>query len=174
MVMKSLIVSDIHGNYDNFKKAIDENSFDKLIVLGDLFNYGFYSSDLKDNNIINLLQTYKDKLILIRGNCDKYINYEKTNLYAHDLITILFNHHEVTLTHGDRYSKGFLPSYHGDIFIQGHTHIPLLSKERNIIYVNPGSVGNPRGESSASYVIFEDDKITIKTIGNKIIKEMKI
>lgn len=172
--MKILIVSDVHSNYDNLKKVIKENSFDKLIVLGDLFNYGFYSNDLKDNNIINLLQTYKDKLILIRGNCDYYINYEELGLFAHDLITIPLNNHNVTLTHGNKYSKGFLPEYHGDIFMQGHTHVPMLLKENDIIYLNPGSIGKPRGGSSKSYTIFDDDKITIKTMDNDIIKEMKV
>lgn len=174
MILKVLIISDIHGNVDILKKILDENDFDKLIVLGDLFNYGFFSNDLKNNKIINLLQKNKDKLILIRGNCDYYINYEDVGLFAHDLITIPLNGHNVTLTHGNRYSKGFLPDYHGDIFMQGHTHVSLLTKENNIVYLNPGSISKPRGGSSASYATFNDDVITLKTIDHKTIKEMKV
>lgn len=165
-------MSDIHGDYNRIKKIISEISFDKLIILGDLFNYGFYSNDLKNNDIINLLQKCKDKLILIRGNCDYY--YEELGLCAHDLITIPLNNHNVTLTHGNRYSKGFLPEYHGDIFMQGHTHVPTLLKENNIVYVNPGSIGKTRNGSCASYAIFDDEKMIIKTLDDKIIKEMKI
>ncbi len=80
----------------------------------------------------------------------------------------------VTFTHGNRYSKGFLPEYHGDIFISGHTHIPVLTKERGVIYVNPGSIGRPRGGSTKSYLIFENNKIIIKDINNKVQKEMII
>lgn len=172
--MKILILSDIHGDYETLEKIIENESFDKLIILGDLFNYGFISSDLKNNKIINLLQRNKHNLILIRGNCDNYIDYENLGLFAHDIITIPLNNHNVTLTHGNRYSKGFLPDYHGDMFISGHTHIPMLLKEQGIIYINPGSIGKPRGGSSKSYAVFHDNKIEIKTIYKEITKEMEV
>mgnify|MGYP005804222355 FL=1 len=171
--MKILIMSDIHGNYKSLNNVLKNESFDKLIILGDLFSYGFnYNKD--ENNILKLLSNYKDAIILIRGNCDENINYEEFGLFAHDVISLHLNNHVVTLTHGNIYSKGFLPSYHGDIFVSGHTHVPMLLKEQGIIYLNPGSIGKPRGGLDKSYAIFEDNKIEIKTIEGKIIKEMKI
>lgn len=168
--LKLLILSDIHGDHETLYKVIKKEDFDKLIVLGDLFNYGEKVND----KIINLLQKNKNKLILIKGNCDNYIEYEKLGLFAHDIFTYSSNNHMVTFTHGNRYSKGFLPEYHGDIFISGHTHIPVLTKERGVIYVNPGSIGRPRGGSTKSYLIFENNKIIIKDINNKVQKEMII
>ena len=172
--MKILIISDIHSDYKSLDLVTKKETFDKLIILGDLFSYSFHSNNLKDNSIIKLLQRYKDKLILIKGNCDYYLDYEKLNLFAHDIITLTLNNHIVTFTHGHLYNKGFLPSYHGDIFISGHTHIPLLIKEKNIIYANPGSIGMPRGISKKSYIIFDDNKIAIKDLDNNIQKEMTI
>lgn len=171
--MKTLIISDVHGDYKTLDLIIKKESFDKLIVLGDLFNYWFKLDKINDNKIIKTLQTNKDKLILIKGNCDKCINYEELGLYAHEIITITLNRHSVTLTHGDKYSKGFLPSFHGKIFISGHTHVPMLLKEYEIIYANPGSVGLPRGGSYKTYMVFEDNKIIIKTTNDIIIKEME-
>lgn len=172
--MVALIISDVHGDYDSLYKITENEHFDKLIILGDLFSYGFNQKDLKNNKIINLLQDYSKNLILIRGNCDKYINYEALNLFAHDVITIPINNHNVTLTHGDRYSRGFLPSYHGDIFMSGHTHVPMLQKYNEIIYVNPGSIGHPRGGSGKTYAVFNNNKITIKLISGETIREMKV
>lgn len=172
--MKILILSDIHGDYKTLYTILQNEEFDKLIILGDLFNYGFISNDLNNNEIIKLLQRNKHNLILMRGNCDNYINYESMGLFAHDVITLHLNKHLVTLTHGNRYSKGFLPDYHGNIFISGHTHVPMLLKEQEIIYVNPGSIGSPRGGSLKSYAIFNDNKIEIKTINKEIIKEMDV
>lgn len=169
--MKILILSDIHGDYDSFNKVINSETFDKLIILGDLFSYSYNN---EEEPIIKLLQKLKNKLILIRGNCDILINYEKLNLQAHDIITIPLNNNLVTLTHGNRYCKGFLPEYHGNIFMNGHTHIPILIKENNIIYCNPGSIGKPRATSSKGYLIFEDNKLTLKMINNEIIKELII
>lgn len=172
--MKILIISDIHGDYKNLDSIITKESFDKLIVLGDLLPYSYdYDDDLEDK-IMNLLSKYKNKLVLIKGNCDKYINFEAYGLYAHEEISLTLNNHIVTFTHGHLYNKGFLPSYHGDIFISGHTHIPLLIKEKNIIYANPGSIGRPRGISKKSYIIFDDNKIIIKDLDNNIQKEMTI
>ena len=44
--MKVLILSDIHGDYDTLYKITQNEVFDKLIILGDLFSYGFSSNDL--------------------------------------------------------------------------------------------------------------------------------
>jgi len=168
--MKVLVISDIHGHTNEFKSIIEKEHYDKLIILGDLFEYG----DDYDEEIINVLKENKRKLILIKGNCDYFIDYTKYDLYAHEVFSITLNNHVVTLTHGHLYNKGFLPDFHGDIFISGHTHVPLLTKENNIIYANPGSIGKPRGFSNKSYLIFNDNKLILKTISGEIIKEMII
>ncbi len=54
----------------------------------------------------------------------------------------------------------------------GHTHIPLLIKEKGIIYCNPGSLGNPRGLSSKGYLVYENNKISLKNINKVITKEL--
>lgn len=172
--MKVLIVSDIHGDYETFKKVIENEEFDKLVVLGDLFDYGFYDNDLNDNKIINLLKKYKDILVLIRGNCDSFIDYEKYNLYAHDEITLTINKIPTTFTHGNLYNSLFMPKYHGLIFISGHTHIPIIENKLGMIFANPGSIGKPRAGSKKGYLIFEDDKLILKDVNKNIIKEMII
>lgn len=174
IIMKILILSDIHGDYDSFNKVIKSEKFDKLIILGDLFSYSYNYEYYEDEPIIKLLQKFKNKLILIKGNCDIQINYEELGLQAHDIITIPLNNNLVTLTHGNRYCKGFLPEYHGNIFMNGHTHIPILTKENNIIYCNPGSIGKPRANSSKGYLIFDDNKLILKTINSEIIKDLII
>lgn len=170
--MKLLVISDIHGNYELLNKVINNEPFDKLIILGDLLPYSYDYENNIEGKIMALLSKFKNKLVLIKGNCDKYINFEAYNLYAHDVISLTFNNHVVTFTHGNTYNKGFLPSYHGDIFMSGHTHIPLLIKEKGIIYCNPGSLGNPRGTSIKGYLVFDDNKIVLKNIDKTIIKEL--
>ncbi len=164
-------MSDIHGDYYDLYNIIKKETFDQIAILGDLFSYDF--NDNK-NKIIELLQKYKNKLILIKGNCDSLINYEAYMLQKYDVITLPFNNHLVTFTHGDKYSKGFLPSYHGDIFISGHTHVYSITKEFDMIYANPGSVGSARYGTKKSYMIFDNNKITIKDINQNILKEIDI
>lgn len=170
--MKILIISDIHGDYDSFNKALENEKYDKLIVLGDLFEYGSYYDEIDDSEIINKLIENKNKLLLIKGNCDYMIDYEKYGLYAHDIFSLTINNHVFTFTHGHLYNKINLPRFYGDVFVTGHTHIPKIEKEKNIIYLNPGSIGKPRGLSSKSYILLDENKIQLKTIDRKIIKEM--
>lgn len=169
MKMRNLIISDIHGDYLVLKKILNKETFDRLIILGDLFSYGY---DHHKDEIINLISKYKNKLLLIKGNCDYDIDF--ISLQFFETITIPLNHHLVTLTHGNIYHEGFLPTNHGDIMFFGHTHIPCLKKSYDITYANPGSVSLPRGGSFKSYMIFEDNKITLKSINGDILKEMNI
>lgn len=172
IIMRLLVISDVHGDYDSLDMVVRNETFDRLIVLGDLLPYSYnYEDDLEDK-IMNLLSKYKNKLVLIKGNCDSFINFESYGLYPHDVISLTFNNHIVTFTHGHLYNKGFLPNYHGDLFMSGHTHVPLLIKEQGIVYANPGSIGKPRNSSSKGYLIFDNNIITLKTINKDIIKEL--
>ena len=169
--MKLLIISDIHGDYDNLNNIINNETFDKLVILGDLLSY--YNHNNKDN-ILNLLEKHNDKLILIKGNCDYLINYELYNLYPYDIITLPINDNIVTFTHGNTYKKGFLPDNHGNIIITGHTHIPCIIEENSIIYANPGSISIPKGMSSKSYLVFDNNKLILKKIDGTIIKSKQM
>ena len=169
--MKILIMSDIHGDFESMYKVIKQESFDKLIILGDLFSYGYKFYNLNESPIVQTLQRYKEKLILIKGNCDYYIDYDALGLYAHDIFNIKFNNHVLTLTHGDKYNRGYLPDFHGDVFISGHTHIPLINKTGDILYLNPGSIGRPRSNSTKSYLILDDNRVMLKDVNSNIIIE---
>ncbi len=62
----------------------------------------------------------------------------KKNLNLKDLIWIIFfvNNKVVTITHGHYYNYYELLANCGEIFIQGHTHIPILQKQNNRIMAN--------------------------------------
>ena len=59
IIMKTLILSDIHGDYDSFNKVIKSETFDKLIILGDLFSYSYDFEYYEDEPIIKLLQKFQ-------------------------------------------------------------------------------------------------------------------
>lgn len=165
-------MSDIHGAFQELKEVLNKESYDKLIILGDLFSYGYHYNQEDENEIINILLENKSKLILVKGNCDVFANLDVLGLCTFDTITIPLNGKLVTLTHGNHYKRGFLPDNHGDIIMYGHTHTPCLTKDYDIIYANPGSLGMPRNGSLKGYLIFEDNKLILKTLHGKIIKEV--
>lgn len=171
--MKVLIISDIHGDYKTLCDILNKESFDKLIILGDLLEYGIYTIS-SNNQILNEIKKYKNKLVLIKGNCDYMIDYNKFDLCAHEEISLTINKHIVTFSHGHIYNNINLPSYHGDIFISGHTHVPSIERNNNIIFANPGSLGKPRYGLNKSYMIFENNSLIVKTINGSKIKSLQI
>ena len=61
--MKVLVLSDVHGNLPSLEHVLkSEKSFDLLISLGDVVNYGPWS-----NECVDLLDTLENK-ILLKGN----------------------------------------------------------------------------------------------------------
>lgn len=67
--MKVLIISDIHGNYDALKSVLESTSFDEVIVLGDLVDYG-----PDPELVVDVVKELNPKLV-IRGNHDQAVAY---------------------------------------------------------------------------------------------------
>ncbi|WP_435522956.1 metallophosphoesterase [Chryseobacterium indoltheticum] len=73
--MRLIVVADIHGNNDKFRKALKSFSLrrtDKLILLGDLIDRGKKSKDVLDT-IILLKNSGFDNIIIIRGNHEQML-----------------------------------------------------------------------------------------------------
>jgi putative phosphoesterase len=52
-----------------------------------------------------------------------------------------------------------------DIVVCGHTHVPMRARAGDKIYINPGSVGQPRdGNPKASFVILETESLSVELI----------
>jgi putative phosphoesterase len=51
-----------------------------------------------------------------------------------------------------------------DVILAGHTHRPMTRRTGKVIFLNPGSVGQPEGDPRASYMVlrFANGRVTIK------------
>ena len=77
---KIMIISDIHGSYDDLKQVIslyNKHHCNQLIILGDILYHG-PRNDLPEGynpkKCITLLNQYKDEIIAVRGNCDAEVD----------------------------------------------------------------------------------------------------
>ncbi len=164
--MKYIFVSDIHGNIERLEQCINllyvENA-DKLVILGDTASN--YSED--DNiYIANRLNDIKHKVEVIRGNCDTSDFEENLDFEIFDDDILFADDKLITITHGHLYTYQHLPPNCGDIFIQGHTHVPLLINQNGRILANPGSVSRPKGADLRCYLLVNDKEIILKSIEN--------
>lgn len=160
--MKIMVVSDIHGCLPALEKAVlrfREEDARLMVCCGDFLNHGPRNplpEGYDTKGTAALLNELKERMLCVRGNCDSEVDqmmlefpclneYLQTALPAGggDFIPVFFHH-------GHKEPPPLLP---GTVVTSGHTHIPLLEKRGGKIFLNPGSISIPKGESEPSYAV---------------------
>lgn len=175
--MKIMIASDIHGSAyfcEQLLEAYEKEKADKMLLLGDLLYHGPRNDlprEYSPKRVTELLNGIKDEILCVRGNCEAEVDQmvlefpvlaEYCLLYE-DGITIF-------AAHGHNFNMENIPALKkGDILLNGHTHVPKYESfggenGQEYVYVNPGSVSIPKGDSTNSYVIFENGIFIWKTL----------
>lgn len=162
--MKLMIASDIHGSAYYCKKmieAFEDHHAEKLVILGDILYHGPRNGLPKDyspQNVINMLNPLRDKIICVRGNCDSEVDQMVLDFpILADYALIHADGKTIFATHGHVYNCNNLPPLNmEDILLHGHTHIPIIKDMGSYTYVNPGSVSIPKEDSDHSYLIMEN------------------
>lgn len=135
MAIQFVVMSDSHGDYDIVKDIKDryQGKVDAIFHNGD--------SELKSSDPI------WDGIYVVRGNCDYDDGYPENNVVELNGITI-------AQTHGHLYQINFMwdrldlfaQEAGADICLYGHLHRASAWRMEDIVFINPGSVLQPRGE----------------------------
>lgn len=152
--LKIGVLGDTHEDY----KSID----DAMKHFTDV-DYIFHTGDHHDD-IEYIINRYKVKVLGVRGNCDWTGATEISKKFSSKRILLIHGHqYNVKFSLNNLYYKG--QEENADMVIFGHTHLPLYVVENNMILLNPGSTGLPRGGSTKSCALIEiNDKISVKLI----------
>ncbi|MBM7581995.1 putative phosphoesterase [Caldicoprobacter guelmensis] len=150
--MRIGVISDSHGKrfaIDRALKSIGE--VDMLIHLGDLCSDALYME-----------KSLEVPVVYVRGNCD----FSGQAPYSREIevkgkLIFLTHGHLYRVKWGTSYIVDFASKNGFDVVLFGHTHVPEVFWEDNIVFMNPGSVSLPRGGASPSAGVIEvaDDKI---------------
>ena len=103
--MKFLVASDIHGSLYYLNKIIEQfenTNADKLILLGDLYYHGPRNPLPKDYNPMEVskkLNQIKDKLMVIKGNCDAEVYEMISDFPFEEHLTLNINEKIFYFTH---------------------------------------------------------------------------
>lgn len=177
--MKLMVISDIHGikvNLPKIKEKYEEFNCDKLVVLGDLYYIGPRNKMIEGYDILgvqNFLESMKDNLICMRGNCDSEVDISVSNFpIMQDLSLIMMESKDIYITHGHIYNESNW-SKENSILVYGHFHIPYIKKVETNYYINPGSISLPR-EGKPTYLILEEEKATIYDIDDCVVAEEEL
>ena len=162
--MKLLIVSDIHGSgyYANkLLEIVEKENPDKIVLLGDLYYHGPrnpLTEKYGPMEVANILNSLKDKILAIKGNCDAEVDEMISEFPLQENIQMKANGYNLFFTHGHKYNMDNLPPIGIDIDIMfyGHFHVNFIEEKDGIIFVNPGSISLPKQNTEHGYAIFED------------------
>ena len=179
--MKYMIISDIHGDIDNLKAALNQcnqHQCDYILLLGDLLNHGPRNglpNKYSPMEIAEELNMYKHKIIAIKGNCDSEVDQMLLNFPIKSLYNQFFiGSHRIFMTHGHKYNENNLPPLHkGDILMCGHTHVPKCIEYSDFVYMNPGSVSIPKEDSAHGYLMLEDGIFIWKNLEGEVYQTYK-
>lgn len=173
--MKFLIASDLHGSEYYTKKLCERFSAEKadeLILLGDIYNHG-PRNPLPEGycppKVAALLNGLTDRLLVVKGNCDSDVDTMISDFEFVSEAVLVTCGKKIFLQHGDRFSIDRLPKNCGDVFIYGHYHTGFIERRNGVLVANPGSVSLPKNGTAHSYLVLEDDKLTLKNIDGEFI-----
>lgn len=175
--MKLLIVSDIHGSFYYAKKILgilEQEKPDKIILLGDLYYHGPRNPLPEGYNpmeVSNLLNSLKDRILAIKGNCDAEVDEMISEFKFNENIQTNINGFNIFFTHGHKYNIENLPDTNFDIMIYGHFHTGFIKRQNSKFFVNPGSISIPKDNTKNSYLILDDNEIILKDLNGNIINK---
>lgn len=148
--MKVLVMSDTHGHLKRLKMHLQTTIYDAYIHLGD------HADDLARLDLPSDARAY-----VVSGNCDHGGIIEQL---------VDLSGHQIFITHGHRYGvKGTLEtlarkarSLGVRIALFGHTHMAHESHWEDVLLLNPGSAGLPKGGDAASVMVLDCSEEGIK------------
>ena len=92
-----------------------------------------------------------------------------------DYSIIMLGNRLMYATHGHKYTPQNLPLREGDIYIQGHTHVPrCTTTDKGVLWLNPGSVSIPKENSHHQYMVYENGVFEWKDLAGSVLHTLKI
>lgn len=155
--MKIGIVSDTHGRIDVWRKV--QTAFagaDLIIHAGDVLYHPPRLGCTEGYDIpamADALNSSPTPIIIAQGNCDAQVYEELLDIPVQSpYATVEFEGLRIVANHGHTLTRAQMidlgKRYKADVFVSGHTHIPLLEKIDSVVLMNPGSPSIPKFEQN--------------------------
>lgn len=168
--MKYLLASDIHGDVDAVKlliKKYHELKCDKLLLLGDYFSF----SREDDNQIIDILNLFKNDVIAIKGNCDNFFADDVFDFDLRSQFFVRLGERNYCFVHGDNLDENIdcIMGVNNTYVVYGHTDRVRTYNSGGINFINIGSISLPRGGSKKCYAIVDENCFKIYSEKDELI-----
>lgn len=166
------IISDTHGCADTWGKIYNQylSKCDFIIHAGDILYHGPRNdipAEYNPKQLANMLNACPIPIIAACGNCDAEVDSMVLNMplqspYAY----MVLNGLRIIVTHGhnlkDAAKKEMALKFKVDLFITGHTHVPVLEKDNGVVYLNPGSPAmSKRADALGTFARLTEDTVEV-------------
>jgi predicted phosphodiesterase len=185
------IISDVHANYPALKAVMDDiqrRGIKKIFSLGDVCGYYSMINEsidlLKMMNVVNIRGNHDHYMIeneqCLRSNSvNKSLDFQRKAITDENFkwLTQSIPFHkdsEHWMVHGAFNDNGmdeYLYTINNDMFaackekyfFAGHTHVQTMIRlDKNRLFCNPGSVGQPRdGDKRAAYAVIDKGAVEL-------------
>lgn len=181
--MKLMFASDIHGSLPATEKVLalfEQSGAQWLILLGDLLNHGPRNAlpeGYAPGQVAERLNAWGSRIIAVRGNCDSEVDQMLLSFpITAPWQQVLLAGQRLFLTHGHLWQPENLPPLNEqDVFVYGHTHIPVARHGGACILFNPGSVTMPKGGSVPSFGMLDEGVLKIQALNDcRVIAQISI
>jgi putative phosphoesterase len=181
--VKLLVFSDLHGSATAARRIAElarERSPDYLLCLGDILYHGPrnpFPAGYDPPLAAEILTPLAGRILAVRGNCDSNVDAMVLPFpLAADPAWILLDGLRVCASHGHLHSPTALPPLAGgDLFLSGHTHIPLACTSPQGVHLgNPGSPALPKEGHHASWGWLEYGSFSVLTLEGEILLRLNL
>ena len=148
--MRILVVSDTHGRVGELQDLLERIQPDLMLHLGD-----------SEISYADLKALADCPVIAVTGNCDSTDSFGAEGEWRH--IMQLTETIRIYMAHGhmDRVKDGtegiasMARFCNCNVVLFGHTHMPLLEYQEDMVLLNPGSLTVPRLGGNGNYAMIE-------------------
>ena len=165
--MKYLILSDLHENITGIYQTVNQiiNKYQNKVEAV------FYNGD----STLELSDPIFENVYAVQGNND-LDNFAKENIieFKDDDIKVLQVHgHLIGADYGVEEMLDYAKKINANIVTFGHTHLAMTQMVDDVLFINPGSIGLPKGPEaklSGTFVILDvsEDKFIIDFYDRKL------
>ena len=115
--------------------------------------------------MIRILSELKDEVLSVRGNCEAEVDQMVLPFPVLSESAMVFaDGMRIFMTHGDRMWADSFSIRPGDVFISGHTHVPMLEERDGIYFCNPGSPSRPRSSAGPSAALLDERGLSLLSL----------